>query len=290
MIRSVLIAVVLLAATPAALVAQGPAEGSPPSLAELIDNLANAQHRGSFFRDRCVYFQRLYVERFKERTPEGVYENSIYQRLSVAEVSADKDREVIARLVSDTDGKLKPKAVSESSRNVFGAPRFLELLFFPLYPERKSLFEITDLGEAVIGDRKCRILRIYPHSDAEPLVEGVFYVDPVTGHPVRLVVDRLHHFELLDDNLDGLVELHAQVEYRTLPNGVTVPQACRADGNSRISRYKGFFKIDFLEWGYRPNPLYPDVVPYFEKMPDFNDPAPAAFRRPDTDATSPEQP
>ncbi len=119
-------------------------------------------------------------------------------------------------------------------------------MFFPL-PERKGLFEITDLGEAVINDRKCRILRIYPHSDAEPLVEGVFYVDPATGHPVRLVVDRLHHFELLDDNLDGLVELHAQVEYRTLPNGITIPQVCRADGNSRISRYKGFFKIDFLE-------------------------------------------
>jgi len=290
MTRRALIAFVLLTMTPMALVAQEPTEGNPPSLAELIDNLANAQHRGSFFRDRCVYFQRLYVERFKERTPEGAYENSFYQRLSVAEVGADKNREVIARLVSDTDGKLKPKSVSDSSRNVFGAPRFLELLFFPLYPERKGLFEITDLGEAVINDRKCRILRIYPHSDAEPLVEGVFYVDPATGHPVRLVVDRLHHFELLDDNLDGLVELHAQVEYRTLPNGITIPQVCRADGNSRISRYKGFFKIDFLEWGYRPNPLYPDVVPYFEKMPDFKDPAPAALRPTVAGKPDPEQP
>jgi hypothetical protein len=290
MIRCLLVTALLLAAAPAILPAQGPGEGSALSLAELIDQLTYAQHRGSFFRDRCVYFQRLQVERFKDRTADGVLENSFYQRLSVAEVSADKDREVVARLVSDTDGKLKPKTVSDSSRNVFGAPRFLELLFFPLYPERKTLFEITDLGEATVNGRRCRILRIYPHSNQEPLVEGVFYVDPATGHPVRLVIDRLHHFELLDDNLDGLVEFHAQVDYRTLPNGVTVPQTCQADGNSRISRYKGFFKVDFKEWGYRPNPLYPDVIPYFEKMPGFQDTEPDVQRPPEPDTADPGRP
>ncbi len=93
MTRRALIAFVLLTMTPLALVAQEPTEGNPPSLAELIDNLANAQHRGSFFRDRCVYFQRLYVERLaRSARRKGACDESFYQRLSVAEVGADKNR------------------------------------------------------------------------------------------------------------------------------------------------------------------------------------------------------
>lgn len=248
----------------------------PLPLGEMVTNLAMTQHRGSWFRDRCIYFQRLNMERFKSRPEEGNDPAPFYRRQSVAEVSADKNGEVIAQLVSDTDGGMKRKTVSASSRNVFGAPRFLELIFFPLYPEQVKFYEITDLGTAQQAGRALRILRLFPRQgfDTEPLVEGVFYVDPVTGAPARLTIDRLHNFQALDSHLKDLLDFRAEIEFKTLPNGVTVPGKAVATGFSKISRYDGYFRIDFEEWGYRANPLYPDVNPYFEKMNSIPDPAP----------------
>jgi hypothetical protein len=249
-------------------------------LAELLGQVKQAQHRGGWFRDRCIYYQRVYLERFKSRAADGSLEDSFYRRQTVAEVSAGQDGEVLARLVSDTDGDLQPKRVNGSSRNLFGAPRFLELLFFPLYPELVDMYEITDLGVSSLEGRKARILRLFPRPghDKQPLVEGLLYLDPTTGAPVRLIIDRLHNFEALDSKLKDLLEFNITVEYRTLPNGVTVPAKAEGRGFSKITRYKGYFRFKFEEWGYHPNPLYPDVNPWFDKMPGFQDNPPAADR------------
>lgn len=241
-------------------------------LGEVVTQLSMAQHRGSWFRDRSVYFQRLYVERYKDQQPDGTFEDRFYRRQSTAEVSADKEGEVIAHLVADTDSRLRPKRVSGSSRLVFGAPAFLELIFFPMYPENVKYYQVTDLGTTRIDGQEMRILRFFPKEGAQkPLVEGVFYVNPETGHPLKLSVDRLHNFDQLDKKLDKLMQFQCDVTYRTLPNGVTVPYRARGKGNSRVIRYKGYFQFTFEEWGYHPNPLYPEVDAYYAKMKDFKD-------------------
>lgn len=260
----------------AGLAGRGPAAQPPSpeplSLADLTERLALAQHRGSWFRDRSTYFQKIYLERYKDRDDAGEYLNRIQRRLSTAEVSADATGEVIARMVSDTDDQLRPRQVRSSSRQVFGAPAFLELIFFPLYPEKVSLYEKTDLGTVALDGRPTRVLRFSPRPGAsEPLVEGVFYVHPTTGQPIRLQVARLHRFDLLDKQLDKLLEFDYVLDYRTLPNDVTVPHRARGRGFSQISRHKGFFQFRFEEWGYRASPLYPDVVPYYEALQGFVD-------------------
>jgi len=256
------------------------------SLADVIRNLSLVQHRGGWFRDRCIYFQRVHLDRYKKKSSEGALEELFYQRQSVAEVSADQNGEVIARLVSDTDGELNPKKVSPDSQNMFGAPRFLELLLFPMYPELVENYDITDLGVSSFRGRDSRVLRIYPRPDRKdlPLVEGLFYLDPASGAPLHLTIDRLHHFETLDSKLSGLLEFQAEVEYQTLPNGVTVPSRAEGVGNSKITRYKGYFTYHFEEWGYKPNPLYPDVRPYFEKK---SEPPPPLKTEPVPPATEP---
>ena len=222
---------------------------------------------------------------------EGNFEDLFYQRQTVAEVSAGQDQEVIARVVSDTDGELKPKKVSGNTRSLFGIPRFLELLFFPLYPEMVGLYDVTDLGVSSQGGHPVRILRLYPKPGTEQssLVEGLIYLDPSTGAPIKLTIDRLHHFEALDSKLKGLLEFSATVTYRTLPNGVTVPSKAEGQGFSKITRYNGYFRFKFEEWGYHANPLYPDVNPWFDKMPGFQDGSPPAAE-PAEGGGSPEPP
>ena len=259
-------------------------------LADVSRNLSLVQHRGGWYRDRCIYFQRVHVNRYKKKSAEGALEELFYQRQSVAEVSADHNGEVIARLVSDTDGELNPKRVTSDSQNMFGAPRFLELLLFPMYPELVENYDITDLGVSSFRGRDSRVLRIYPRPDKKdlPLVEGLFYLDPATHAPMHLTIDRLHHFEMLDSKLEGLIEFQAEVEYQTLPNGVTVPSRAEGTGNSKITRYKGYFTFHFEEWGYKPNPLYPDVRPYFEPKPA--PPAAPPVETPSTDTPPPAAP
>ena len=286
-----ILAVLAWLAAPARLEAQATAAPEIVPLGDLMNRVGQSQHRGGWFRDRCVYYQRVYMERFKNRSAEGGFEDLFYQRQTVAEVSAGQDQEVIARVVSDTDGELKPKKVSGNTRSLFGIPRFIELLFFPLYPELVGHYEITDLGVSSQGGRNVRILRLYPKpgTDEQPLVEGLIYLDPATGAPVKLTIDRLHHFEALDSKLKGLIEFSASVTYRTLPNGVTVPFKAEGQGFSKITRYNGYFRFKFEEWGYHANPLYPDVNPWFDKMPGFQDGSPPAADTPEG-TESPEPP
>lgn len=269
--------------SPARLAAQATPAPEIVPLGDLLNKVGQSQHRGGWFRDRCVYYQRVYVERFKNRSADGNFEDLFYQRQTVAEVSADQDQEVIARVVSDTDGELKPKKVSGNTRSLFGVPRFLELLFFPLYPELVGKYEITDLGVSSQGGSTVRILRLYPKpgTDEQPLVEGLIYLDPATGAPLKLAIDRLHHFEALDSKLKGLLEFGGTVTYRTLPNGVTVPSKAEGRGFSKITRWNGYFRFKFEEWGYHANPLYPDVNPWFDKMPGFQDGSPPAADAPE---------
>lgn len=269
--------------SPARLAAQATPTPEIVPLGDLLNKVGQSQHRGGWFRDRCVYYQRVYVERFKNRSADGNFEDLFYQRQTVAEVSADQDQEVIARVVSDTDGELKPKKVSGNTRSLFGVPRFLELLFFPLYPELVGKYEITDLGVSSQGGSTVRILRLYPKpgTDEQPLVEGLIYLDPATGAPLKLAIDRLHHFEALDSKLKGLLEFGGTVTYRTLSNGVTVPSKAEGRGFSKITRWNGYFRFKFEEWGYHANPLYPDVNPWFDKMPGFQDGSPPAADAPE---------
>jgi|GEM_PF-1110567 len=249
-----------------------PQTGTAMPLGDVVHELSMHQHRGSWFRDRCSYFQRIYVERYKDLGPEGSYSDRFVRRLSVAEVSADEKGEVKARLLSDTNNDLEPKQVKDSSRVVWGAPAFLELIFFPLYPEKVQFYQITDLGTTILQKQEVRILRLDPKRGLkEPLIEGIFYLDPATGRPRRLQVTRLHNFEELDKKMKDLEDFKADVTYRTLPNEVTVPYQVLAEGDSRVIRHKGFFKIRFEEWGYRPSPFYPDVNSWFEKLRDFQE-------------------
>lgn len=268
-------------------------------LSDLVRNLSQSLHRGSWFRDRSDYYQRFYMERFKGRSAEAAGNVPFYRRLSVALVSPTPKGEVIARLVYDTDGNLKPKEVRPNSRNVFGAPGFLELVFFPLYPELVSCYEIMDLGASSVNGRETRMLRLLPLPGAvkKPLVEGVFHVEPDTGRPVRLSVTRLHNFEALDSKLKKLFEFKCELDFRTLPNEVSVPWRCKGSGYSEIMRWNGYFTFTFNEWEYRPCslPQYADVKSWFEKLQGFGDPAPPdtplpADRLPEVTETEPTTP
>lgn len=258
-------------------------------LDEVVANLTKDQHRAGWFRDRCFYYQKVYLERYKARPSEGGGAEPFYRRSSVAEIAADQKGEVVARLLSDTDGDMSPKKVKQGSRNVFGAPAFLELIFFPLYPENLPAYEVMDLGITQSNGRETRMIRLLPRPgfDSKPMVEGVFYVDPKTGAPVRLMVDKLVHFDKLDPKMKKMIEFHLLLDFRTLPNGVSVPFKGSGTGYSEVMRYDGHLKFSFDEWGYRPNPGYPDVVPYFEKMRGFQDPGPADAPLGDTAAPEP---
>ncbi len=242
------------------------------SLGDIVDRLAVSQDRSSWFRDRCVYYQKIHVKRYKKSLNNGFF-GLFAEKESVAEVYPLESGEVVARLISDTDNHMKPKKVKGKRKLIFGAPAFLERIFFPFYPENVKYYDVVDLGNVFVEDfngkkMEVRAIKIVPGVKKAPipLVEGIFYLDPDKGYPIRLNIDRLYFLHTLDKKLKKLYDFTSDIFYKRYFSKFSLPYRAKGKGNSRIIRYKGYFEFSFEEWGYKPSPLYPEVKKYFQKV------------------------
>lgn len=241
------------------------------SLGDVVDNLARSQDKSSWFRDRCIYYQRIHIKRYKKKK-DGEFIKLFSERESVAEVFPLETGEVVARLLSDTDNHLRPKKVKGKRKLAFGAPAFLERIFFPFYPENVKYYDVVDLGTFFIEDSngkkiETRAIKIIPAVDKAPipLVEGIFYLNKDKGIPIKLTILKMHFLKSLDKKLKKLYDFKATIFYKTYFNKFSLPNKATGTGNSRILRFKGYFKFSFEEWGYKPSPLYPIVNKYFKE-------------------------
>ncbi len=240
------------------------------SLGEVVDNLARSQDRSSWFRDRCIYYQKIHVKRYKKKV-DNTFKRLFAEKESVAEVFPLENGEVVARLISDTDNHLRPKKVKGKRKLVFGAPAFLERIFFPFYPENVKYYDVVDLGNIFIENSngkklEARAIKIIPAVEKSPipLVEGIFYLNKENGFPIRLTILKMHFLKSLDKKLKKLYDFKGEVFYKTYFSKFSLPHKSHGSGNSRILRYKGYFQFTFEEWGYKPSPLYPEVKKYFK--------------------------
>jgi len=227
----------------------------------IIVRAARNQDQSLKVRDRCRYEQSLRIERFKPSKGDK-REGQIAERLSLREtvVMVEPSRtpdeqgrhEIITRVIADTDDDGKPKKkVDPDARTALASQAFLDLIFFPLLPEKIRYYRFEEIRSDREGERAFRFL---PKQGVvtEPVVFGLVLLDASTGEVLTVKIEGFRNLEALDKHLSGVKSFYAIIDYSQFNGKYRMPTYATGAGLSEVSRFKGEFKFSFRESRYVP--------------------------------------
>lgn len=230
---------------------QDPCAGVP----ELICKASKNQDRSLTMRDHCKYQQRASVQLFK-KSKDGTPGNLEKTRETtvVVEPSTQPDESgrypVISRVIADTDDKGRPKTkVDPNARTGLASGAFLDVIFFPLLPEKLKYYQFEEMNSDRAGER---LFKFYPKSGvtSEPLASGMVYLNPETGSVLTLKIEELHNLEVMDKVLKNLGKVFATVDFSEFDGKFRMPTYATGGGISDVRGFKGIFKFIFEESKY----------------------------------------
>ncbi|MEW6734845.1 MAG: hypothetical protein AB1489_26200 [Acidobacteriota bacterium] len=238
-----------------ALPARTSAQAGGCNAPQLICLAAKNQDLSLTLRDHCRYQQRVRIELFKKKKggEEGDLDK-VRETTVVVEPSTNIDETgkypVLSRVVEDTDDKGKPKKnVDPKARTGLASGAFLDLIFFPLLPEKISYYEFEEIVSDRQGEKLYRFLP-KPGSTSVTLASGKVYLNPQTGAVLTLKIDSLHNLEVLDKVLKKLESVYATVDFSEFEGKYRMPTYAKGGGVSDVSKFKGIFKFNFEESKY----------------------------------------
>jgi hypothetical protein len=221
---------------------------------QIICKAARNQDLSLTLRDHCRYQQKVRIELYKKKKGEEGDLDKVRETTVIVEPSSKADESgrfpVVAKVVSDTDDKGRPKKdVDPDARTGLASGAFLDLIFFPLLPEKIKYYEFEELqsdrqGEKLYGFR--------PKAGASdtPLASGKVYLNPDSGAVLTLRIDSLYNLEVLDKVLKKLEKIYATVDFSEFDDKYRMPTFARGGGSSDVTRFKGIFKFTFEESKY----------------------------------------
>lgn len=222
----------------------------------LICLASHNQDISALMRDRSRYEQSVSIERYK-KSKTGRFEGkreSIRETVAIVQPSLDPDETgqypVITRVIRDTDDDGRPKSkVDPNARTGLASGVFLDLIFFPLLPEKLKYYQFEEI---VSRNPDERIFRFVPRPDEliEPLATGSVQIDSTTGAVLTVKIEGLRNLETLDKALKGLQSFSATIDYSEFDGKYRLPTLASGWGNSDISRFKGDFKFKYHESKY----------------------------------------
>lgn len=222
----------------------------------VICRAAHNQDLSAQIRDRSRYEQSITIERYK-RSKTGRFEGkreSIRETVAIVQPSLDPDETgqypVFTRVVTDTDDDGRPKSkVDPNARTGLASGVFLDLVFFPLLPEKLKYYQFDEIVSAKPEER---IFRFVPRADEliEPLAIGTIQVDARTGDVLTIKIEGLRNLATLDKALKGLQIFSATIDYSQFDGKYRMPTLASGWGDSDISRFKGEFKFKYHESKY----------------------------------------
>lgn len=226
---------------------------------ELICKTACNQHQSLVIRDRCKYRQRLHMERYEKPKAPGLPPGERKQfRDTEVEIGYQVDENdktnylVVPRVVADTDDKGVPKTkVNPKESTGLTSQAFLDLIFFPLLPEKLPYYEFEPAPAEREGERA---FRFKPKANIKsvPLAVGIVYVNGTTGDMLTVQVEAMYNLAVLDKHLKDIESISATVDYSEFNGRFRMPTLARGEGISNVTKFKGYFKFNFEESAYVP--------------------------------------
>lgn len=249
--RSLSLVLILAAALYGETYAQDACAGVP----ELICKASKNQDRSLTMRDHCKYQQRASVQLFKKSkdgTPGAL--DKTRDTTVVVEPSTQPDESgrypVLSRVIADTDDKGRPKSkVDPNARTGLASGAFLDIIFFPLLPEKLKYYQFEEMNSDRAGEK---LFKFYPKDGAttEALASGLVYINPETGAVLTLKIEGLHNLEVMDKILKNLGRVFATVDFSEFDGKFRMPTYATGGGISDIRGFKGIFKFVFEESKY----------------------------------------
>lgn len=222
---------------------------------ELICKASKNQDRSLTMRDHCKYQQRASVQLFK-KSKDGTAGDLEKTRETtvVVEPSTQPDESgrypVISRVIADTDDKGRPKSkVDPNARTGLASGAFLDIIFFPLLPEKLKYYQFEEMESDRAGEK---LFKFYPKSGVttEALASGKVYLNPETGSVLTLKIEGLHNLEVMDKVLKNLGKVFATVDFSEFDGKFRMPTYATGGGISDVRGFKGVFKFVFEESKY----------------------------------------
>jgi hypothetical protein len=222
---------------------------------EIITKAAKNQDISLTLRDHSSYQQRAHVELYKrEKDGTSGKLDKVRETTVVVEPSSKPDETgqypVITKVVADTDDNGKPKSkVDPNARTGLASGAFLDLLFFPLLPEKIVNMEFEELNSDRKGEK---LFRFSPKPGVSnvTLASGKVYLNPDTGAVLTVQIEALHNLKTFDKILDKLQAVVATIDYSEFDTKYRMPTLARGGGVSDVTKFKGIFKFTFEESKY----------------------------------------
>lgn len=226
------------------------AQTAPPLIVLASQNQSNSLT----LRDHCKYQQQAHVELYKKgkKGEQGELDKT-RDTTVVVEPSTTPDETgqylVNNRVIADTDDKGKPKGnVDPKARTGLASGAFLDLLFFPLLPEKLPYLEFQELKSDRANEK---LFRFMPKAGVTNIVlaTGQVYLNPDSGAVLTVKIDNLTNLKSFDKLLEKL-DISAVVDFSEFDTKYRMPTLARGMGNSDVTRFKGIFKFTFEETKY----------------------------------------
>src|SRR5262249_15381334 len=217
---------------------------------QLICMAAKNQDISLTLRDHCRYQQKVRIELYKKKKDEAGDLDKVRETTVVVEPSAKPDETgqypVTTRVIEDTDDKGKPKKADPNAKTGLASGAFLDLIFFPLLPEKIKYYEFEELKSDKPGEK---LFNFYPKSGSSgvALASGKAYLNPDTGAVLTLKIEALHNLESFDKVLKKLESVYATVDFSEFDSKYRLPTLAKGGGSSDVSHFKGIFKFTFEE-------------------------------------------
>lgn len=226
---------------------------------ELVCKASCNQHQSLTIRDRCRYQQVLHMERYDKPKDPGQQlgkRKQLRDTRVVIEPSAAPDETggflVNTTVVADTDDDGNPKTRVDPKANTgLTSQAFLDLIFFPLLPEKLQFYEFEPAQAEREGERAFKF-RPKQGSRGVPLAGGTVYIDARTGEVLTMEIEGMYNLEVLNKQMKDIQSISASVDYSQYIDRYRMPTLARGNGISEVSRFKGVFKFSFEESKYQP--------------------------------------
>ncbi|MBX7219325.1 MAG: hypothetical protein K1Y36_05230 [Blastocatellia bacterium] len=222
---------------------------------ELICKTACNQHQSLVIRDRCTYQQKLHMERYeKPKEAGGAMGKNLQNRDTRVKITYRKDEtgEYLAEptVIEDTDDRGVPKTKVDPKANTgLASQAFLDLIFFPLLPEKLPYYEFEKVPGKFEGEVGYRF-KPRPNVKGVPLAGGIAYINGQTGAMLTLQLDAMYNLEVLEKHLKDVESINATVDYSEFSGRFRMPTLARGEGLSNVTKFKGIFKFTFEESKY----------------------------------------
>lgn len=230
---------------------------------DIILLAAHNQEQAMAVRDRTRYQQELAVERFKlgakpddgnaaaEKDSRKLGERTTVVSIEPSPtVDALGRREVLVRIVSDTDDRGNPKPHIDPK----GQPGILveilwDELFFPLQEEKLPFLQF----DAIPSDDSAVVrYRFEPKVQAKSLIlaSGSVSIEAATGRVKEIRIEALHNLQSIQKQLAKLESISAEIQYEPFRGTWNLPSSATGHGVSHLPHLDGFFQFKFREWGH----------------------------------------